>query len=111
MFQQIRESKAVLNKHIDISANNSSNMRLYEVTGVGSCLITDWKRDVARNFDPDHEIITYRSPAECLEKVSYLLDHDNVRQQIARAGQLRTLRDHTFDSRAPQLASAIRSLV
>ena len=111
MFQQIRESKAVLNKHIDISANNSSNMRLYEVTGVGSCLITDWKRDVSRNFDPDHEIITYRSPAECLEKVSYLLDHDNVRQQIARAGQLRTLRDHTFDSRAPQLVSAIRSLV
>lgn len=111
MFQKIRESRLVLNKHIDISANSSSNMRLYEVTGIGSCLVTDWKRDVARNFEPDVEIITYRSPEECLEKVSYLLDHEAQREAIALAGQRRTLRDHTFDNRAPQLISYLQSLL
>lgn len=111
MFQKIRESKLVLNKHIDISANSSSNMRLYEVTGVGSCLVTDWKQDVARNFEPDVEIITYRSPEECLEKVNYLLEHDAQREAIAQAGQRRTLRDHTFDNRAPQLIEYINSML
>ena len=111
MFQKIQESKMVLNKHIDISARSSSNLRLYEVTGVGSCLITDWKKDITRNFEPDKEIITYRTAEECLEKVSYLLDHEEKRREIARAGQRRTLRDHTFDMRAPQLISYIQSVI
>ena len=111
MFKKIQESKVVLNKHIDISARSSSNLRLYEVTGVGSCLITDWKKDITRNFVPDKEIITYRTAEECLEKVSYLLDHEETRREIARAGQQRTLRDHTFDMRAPQLVSYIQSVV
>jgi hypothetical protein len=111
MFQKIHESKLVLNKHIDISARSSSNLRLYEVTGVGSCLITDWKKDISRNFEPDKEIVTYRTAEECLEKVSYLLDHEETRRQIAQAGQQRTLRDHTFDRRAPQLISYIQAVV
>jgi spore maturation protein CgeB len=111
MFQKIHESKLVLNKHIDISARSSSNLRLYEVTGVGSCLITDWKKDIGRNFEPDKEIITYRTAEECLEKVSYLLDNEDKRREIALAGQRRTLRDHTFDQRAPQLISYIQSVV
>ena len=109
MFQKIQESKMVLNKHIDISARNSSNLRLYEVTGVGSCLITDWKMDIGRNFEPDKEIVTYRTAEECLEKVTYLLDHENTRREIAIAGQKRTLRDHTYDRRAPQLISYIQA--
>jgi hypothetical protein len=77
----------------------ASNQRLYEATGVGTCLLTDWKDNLPDLFDPDREVVTYRSPEEAIEKIRYLLDHDDERRAIAQAGQRRTLRDHTIPNR------------
>jgi spore maturation protein CgeB len=109
MFQKLRDSKVVLNTHIDVSPISASNMRLYEGTGVGTCLLTDWKANLSKLFEPDVEVVTYRSSEECAEKVEYLLAHDSERRSIAIAGQQRTLRDHTFAQRAEQLDSIIRA--
>lgn len=103
MFQQLRQSKVGLNSHIDISSSHASNMRLFEATGVASCLLTDWKANLSELFEPDKEILTYRSIDECVEKLRYILDHEGERRAIAAAGQVRTLQDHTFDCRAAQL--------
>ncbi|MDQ3755068.1 MAG: glycosyltransferase, partial [Acidobacteriota bacterium] len=81
---------------IDISPVSASNMRLFEATGVGSCLLTDWRANISTLFEPDREVVTYRNAEECIEKATYLLDHESERQQIARAGQRRTLREHTY---------------
>jgi spore maturation protein CgeB len=97
----------VLNTHIDASAHSASNMRLYEATGVGSCLLTDWKNNLADLFEPGTEVVTYRSAAECIDKARYLLAHDEQRQRIAAAGQARTLRDHTVAQRVAQLHDLI----
>lgn len=108
MFQQLRDSRVALNTHIDISPINASNMRLFEATGVGSCVLTDWKANLSELFEPDSEIMTYRDADECVEKAKYLLTHESERRSIAAAGQRRTLRDHTFDHRAAQIDSIIR---
>ena len=109
MFQQLQRTRVSLNTHIDISATHASNMRLYEATGVGSCLLTDWKANLGELFEPDSEIVTYKDAGECVEKVNYLLSHDADRSAIAAAGQRRTLRDHSFDKRAVQLDQIIRT--
>jgi spore maturation protein CgeB len=83
-------------------------MRLFEATGVGTCLITDWKDNLHDLFEPDREVVTYRSPQECVEKVKWLLEHPQEREAIAQAGQARTLKDHTFDQRAIELDYIIR---
>jgi spore maturation protein CgeB len=111
MYQQLRDSRVVLNTHIDISTTSASNMRLFEVTGVGSCLLTDWKENIAELFEPDSEVVTYRSAEECVEKVNYLLSHERERRAIAEAGQRRTLRDHTIPQRAAQLDEIIRATI
>ena len=108
MFQQLQRSRVSLNTHIDISATHASNMRLYEATGVGSCLLTDAKGNLRELFEPDVEVVTYRNLEECVEKVNYLLDHEDERRAIATAGQRRTLRDHSFDNRAMNLDKLIR---
>src|SRR5688572_2099342 len=41
MYQVLRESRATLNIHADSSPRFASNMRLFEATGVGTCLVTD----------------------------------------------------------------------
>lgn len=108
MYGQMRASKVCLNSHIDLSHQSASNMRLFEATGVGACLLTDWKSDLATVFEPDREVVTYRSAAECVDKALYLLEHEDECRDIAAAGQRRTLRDHTFDQRAFQLDAIIR---
>jgi spore maturation protein CgeB len=83
-------------------------MRLFEATGMGSCLVTDWKTNLKNLFQPEIEVVTYKSSEECIEKVHYLLDHDKERRAIATAGQKRTLRDHTILVRVKQIDDLIQ---
>lgn len=108
MFQRLRDSRATLNTHIDISADSASNMRLFEATGVGACLVTDWKENLPELFEPDAEVLTYRTAEECAEKVTYILANEEQRRSIAAAGQRRTLRDHNFTHRAARIDEIIR---
>jgi hypothetical protein len=95
MLQTLAASKVTLNVHADIS-KNAGNIRLFEATGVGTCLLTDWKDDLPTLFEPDQEVVAFRSHEECAEKLRYLLDHEENRRAIAAAGQKRSLRDHNI---------------
>lgn len=108
MFQTLRNSKVSLNSHIDASPRSASNMRMFEATGVGSCLLTDSKDNLSDLFEENREVVTYQSAEDCLEKAKWLRDHPQERSEIAAAGQRRTLRDHTFKARAPRLDSIIK---
>ena len=110
-FRLLARCKINLNKHIDCAEQFAGNVRLFETTGMACCLVTDWKINLSEMFEPDTEIVSYRSADECAEKVTYLLDHEDERQQIATAGQRRTLRDHTYAKRAEQLDCTIRELL
>lgn len=108
MFGLLARSQLTLNSHTDISPRSASNMRLYEATGMGACLVTDWKSNIGELFEPDVEVVTYRTAGECVEKVKWLLTHPQERTRIAEAGRRRTLAAHTFDHRAPLLDQIIR---
>jgi len=108
MFRQLRAGRVALNTHIDISTHSASNMRLFEATGVGSCLLTDAKENLRELFEPDAEVVAYRDAEECVEKVKYLLGHESERRSVAAAGQRRTLREHTFASRAALIDAVVR---
>jgi spore maturation protein CgeB len=110
-FRVLASSKLTFNYHIDCAGTDAGNMRLFEGTGSGACLITDWKQNLSELFEPDVEVVTYRSVEECVEKVSYLLDHPSEYEAIAAAGQRRTLSDHNFARRAEWLDAQIRELL
>jgi spore maturation protein CgeB len=82
-------------------------LRLYEATGMGALLLTDWKDDLGDIFETDREVVTYRSPEECAEKARYYLDHPDERAAIAEAGQRRTLRDHTWLKRMEEFVGIV----
>jgi spore maturation protein CgeB len=108
MYHTLQRSKLTFNSHIDIGFYSASNMRLFEATGVGTCLFTDWKENLPKLFEPEKEVVTYKSAAECVEKAKWLLDHPQEWQAIGQAGQARTLKDHTFSLRAVQLHDIIQ---
>ena len=109
MYQLLRDSTVTLNSHIDVSTHSASNMRLFEATGVGGCLLTDVKTNLSQLFELDAEIVAYDSFEECSEKIRWLLDNPQKRNSIAEAAQKRVLKSHTFAYRAVQLDEIIRS--
>lgn len=111
MFQVLRDSKITLNSHADSSPRFASNMRLFETTGVGTCMVVDWKENLSELFELDTEVVSYKTSDECVEKVKWLLDHPEKREEIAKAGLKRTMKDHTFFHRAEQLDRIIKSKV
>ena len=103
MYQVLRRSRITLNSHIDLAGREAGNMRLFEATGVGAFLLTDFKDNLDTLFEPDREVVAWRSIGDCLSAIGrYLVDHDG-RAAIARAGQTRTLAQHTYHQRAREI--------
>ena len=109
MYEICRKSLITLNHHIDVAGAYAGNVRLFEATGVGTLLITDWKKNMHEMFESDREVVTYRSAEECADMVQYYLEHDAEREAIARAGQQRTLQDHTYYQRMQEFVDIVRN--
>ena len=108
MFEIISNSKISLNIHGDVAGDYAANMRMFETTGVGTCLLTDWKKNIHELFEIDKEIVTYKTADECIEKTKWLLANPQKTEEIAKAGQERTLKEHNYQKRAELLHKEIK---
>jgi spore maturation protein CgeB len=108
MYALLRRSQITLNHHGDVPSF-ANNMRLYEATGMGCLLVTDYKENLHEMFEPDREVVTYRDAAECADKVHFYLDERNrtARDRIAAAGHKRVLNEHTYHARMKHLVELI----
>jgi hypothetical protein len=104
MFRILSNARVSLNVHIDVAGDYANNMRLFEATGVGSLLLTDWKRNLGDLFEVGHEVVAYRDVDECAELARYYLSRESERRAIANAGQSRTVHDYSY-------ANVLRSFV
>ena len=103
MYRVLAESRITINRHIDVAEDNANNMRLYEATGTGALLVTDAKSNLGDLFRIGEEVLQYRDEDEAVALVErYLADADG-RDRIARAGQRRTLTEHTYERRMQEL--------
>ena len=96
MYEVLGRSRITLNSHARVSGENANNLRLYEATGMGALLVTDAKRNLVDLFHVGAEVITYRRDEEAAEAVQHYLEHPREADEVASAGQRRTLRDHTW---------------
>ena len=109
MYRKLQNSFLTLNSHIGEVGGQAGNCRLFEATGVGTCLVTDVRSNLSDFFESDEEVVTYESPEECWEKIKFLLNNPAARDEIAARGQSRTLREHTFSERAKSVVEIIES--
>lgn len=107
MYRILSKAKVVLNIHGDVAGNCAGNIRLFEATGIGRCLITDWKENFSELFELEKEVVTYKSVEECIDKIKWLLKNPSEREKIAAAGQRKTLTEHTIEKRAKQVNEII----
>lgn len=95
---EIRDSEH--QKTTDLAANETANMRIFEVTGCGVFLLTEYFDGLKQYFELGKEIETFRDDKELVEKIHYYLEHPNEREAIARRGQERCLSEYSMENRA-----------
>lgn len=107
-YRTLKKGKINLNFHADIAGSESGNMRLFETTGCGSFLLTDYFDNVDSMFKIGEELDTFRSENEMIEKIEYYLFHDEERELIAKAGQQRCLKDYSMNQNTIKLEKLIK---
>lgn len=102
LLRLLAASKIVLNSHVDSAAGLAGNIRMFEATAMGALLLTDACANVSRIFEPEKEIVTYRSPSDAVDKIRYYLKRPEERVAIANMGQRRLLGDHNSKIKADE---------
>ncbi len=107
MLNIIKKSKILINKHIE-DTEYAGNMRLFEATGSGSMLITDYKKDLENLFVVDEEIIVFNNNDELFDLINYYLKNDEIRLKIAKNGYKKTFDVHNYHNRVKKLDKFIK---
>lgn len=110
MYQVLQRSRITLNSHIDLAGNEAGNARLFEATGVGTFLLTDFKDNLHTLFEPERDVAVWRSIDDCLAKIGRYLRDDSGREAIAGAGQEKTISAHAYRARAQEILQLAASL-
>lgn len=110
MYKILKSSRITLNHHGNIPPY-ANNMRLYEATGTGTLLVTDFKNNLSSIFDIGKEVISYSSMEECYKLIKYFLENNSDAENIAKHGQMRTLRDHSYAKRMEEFIEIVENLL
>lgn len=117
LYKLLNDSKITLNVHGHVNANYgkanfaAGNIRLFEATGVGCCLLTDHLPHLEEFFIDDEEIVTFRNKGEAVEKAKYLMDNPKIAESIAKKGHKRAWKHHSSEIRAKQFSQILKRYV
>jgi spore maturation protein CgeB len=103
-------SKIVLN-NMHYAEVEAVNCKFFEIMGAAGCQVCDDKPVVPELALQGHEVVTFNSVDECVEKIKHLLDHPAERYSIAEAARKRALAEHTYQHRLQEMLGNISDLV
>ncbi len=83
------------------------HLREFEAPMSGALYCTGYTDELAEMFEPDKEVIIYRSQHELLDKVKFYLHHKDQAARVREAGRKRALEEHTYHRRYEQLFTII----
>ena len=83
------------------------HLREFEAPMSGALYCTGFSEELSEMFEPDKEVLVYRSKHELLDKINFTLKHPTFADKIRLAGRSRALRDHTYQRRFRDLFERI----
>lgn len=84
--------------------NDTYTRRCFEIPAAGAFLICPYTEDMASMFENGKEAILFKDKEEFVDKIKYYLIHAEERDEIAKAGRRRLLKDgHEVADRARQI--------
>ncbi|MBI5471066.1 MAG: glycosyltransferase [Ignavibacteriae bacterium] len=96
-------SNSSWNIHTIFRGQQQIKGRNFEIPGSGGFILTNHVQGIEQSYDIGKEIVCFRNRRDLLHLIGYYLSHETEREQIARAGYERTLREHTYERRFREL--------
>lgn len=78
-------------------------LRIWDILGAGGFVLTNYQSEIPEYFEIGKEIEVYTSETELLEKISYYLEHEEERSEIAGRGYEKVKAEHTLQIRIAQM--------
>jgi hypothetical protein len=79
------------------------SLQVFSVPSTETCLLTDWTEELEDAFEPDKEVVVFRSPEELTEKAGRYATDATAAKAIGKAGRRRCVADHSLTTRAKQI--------
>lgn len=97
-----------INLNITIKSIQSGlSLRVWDILGCGGFLLSNYQAEIPKYFEIGKDLDCYESIADLKNKVAFYLEHDDIRQEIARNGYEKVKAMHTYEVR---IASIIKTL-
>jgi spore maturation protein CgeB len=94
----VRAARIALNP-LHYGEINALNCRTFELAGCGAFQLVAHKPVLKEHFAPGSEIDEFRTTDELIEKMRHYLQRPELAAAIAKRGQERAHRDHTYEHR------------
>jgi spore maturation protein CgeB len=79
------------------------NVRLFEATGCGAAVLTEFRPTVPELFSVGEEVLTYHDFDDLVDQACKLLNEPGLSARLGDAATLRAHRDHTYDLRVADI--------
>lgn len=83
-------------------------LRALDIMGVGGLLLSNYQPELAELFVPNEEVVLYESMEDAIEKVNYLLHHEDIRKAIARNGYQKVMNQFSMKDRIEEILELAR---
>jgi spore maturation protein CgeB len=94
----VRAARIALNP-LHYGEVNALNCRTFELAGCGAFQLVTHKPVLKEHFIPGNELDDFRSTDELIEKIRHYLNYPEQAAAIAKRGQERAHREHTYEHR------------
>jgi spore maturation protein CgeB len=98
----VRAARIALNP-LHYGEIDSLNCRAFELAGCGAFQLITYKPILSEHFEPGVDLDAFRSIDELIEKIRHYLRNPEQAAELARNGQIRAHRDHTYEIRLTEI--------
>ena len=111
LFSKILNTKISLNIHTEKLKNNVANVRMFEITGCGSCMFVENRVNIEDLFDKKKEVVTYDNIEDLIDKITFYSNNLEITEKIAFNGYEKTRKLHTTKNRAIEIDKIVKKLI
>lgn len=85
-------------------------LRVWDVLGAGGFLITNYQPELELYFEPDKDLVVFEGKQDLTQKVSYYLEHEELRKKIAKNGYEKVKLNHSYNQRIDQMLNELQNI-
>jgi spore maturation protein CgeB len=83
------------------------NGRLFQATGCGAAVLTEYRRALPELYDIGHEVLAFHDFDELVGQASRLLNETGLTGRLGDAAARRAHRDHTYAQRVATILEKV----